>query len=151
MRRLFTLLLFCISFSNLDAQNTPSSSTRLKIFIDCNNTYCDMDFIRTEINVIDFYLDRLAADIHILITDQRTGSGGRQYQFIYFGLNRFKNITDTILFSTEPNFTEFERRDVFIKHLKLGITPFLVKAGQAKNISIDFKNTEESKTGSEVQ
>ena len=80
-----------------------------------------MSFIRTEINIVDFYLDRLAADLHILITEQRTGSGGRQYQMIFFGQNRFKNQVDTLQFSTEPNLTEFESRDVFIKYLKLDL------------------------------
>lgn len=151
MKIFFSLLIICSHCIILNAQNTSQQSQRLKVYIDCNNTRCDMDFIRTEINIIDFYLDRLAADVHILITDQRTGGGGRQYQFIYFGLNRFKNITDTILFSTEPDLTEFERRDLFIKHLKLGLIPFLTKTGQVKNINIDFKNTDMSKTGSEVK
>ena len=110
-----------------------------------------MNFIRTEINIIDFYLDRLAADLHILITDQRTGSGGRQYQMLFLGLNRFKNMADTVLFSTEPDLTQFESRDIFIKHLKLGMVPFLSKAGQVKNITIDFKKTDTAQSGSEIR
>lgn len=146
MRKLLVLFIFSICIFKLDAQYAISSPQRLKVFIDCNNTYCDMDFIRTEINILDFYLDRLAADVHILITDQRTGGQGRQYQMLFFGLNRFKNMTDTMLFSTEPNLTEFERRDVFIKHLKLGLVPYLAKTGLVKNINIDLKNPELSGT-----
>lgn len=140
MKKLFFLLIICFHFLNINAQNNTPQTQRLKVFIDCSNTWCHMDFIRTEINIIDFYLDRLAADLHILITDQRTGGGGRQYQMLFLGQNRFKNMADTMLFSTEPNLTEFESRDVFIKHLKLGLIPYLAKTGLVKNINIDLKN-----------
>ena len=89
MRKIIFFILFsCLSLFNY-AQNNIQQNQRLKIYIDCSNTWCDMSFIRTEINIVDFYLDRLAADLHILITEQRTGSGGRQYQMIFFGQNRF--------------------------------------------------------------
>ncbi len=104
-----------------------------------------MDFIRTEINIVDFYLDRLAADVHILITDQRTGSGARQYQMIFYGLNKYSRQTDTLLANTEPNMTQFESRDVFIKYLKLGLAPYIAKTGLVKNIQIDYKRTETEK------
>ena len=142
MRKIIFFTLFsCFTLFNY-AQNNIQQNQRLKIYIDCSNTWCDMSFIRTEINIVDFYLDRLAADLHILITEQRTGSGGRQYQMIFFGQNRFKNQVDTIQFSTEPNLTEFESRDLFIKYLKLGLAPFLAKTGLVNSINIDFKKNE---------
>ncbi len=60
--------------------------------------FCDNSFIRTEINIVNFMLDRIAADVHILITTQQNGSGGRQYQMIFYGQNKFRNITDTLKF-----------------------------------------------------
>ncbi|HRG94506.1 MAG TPA: hypothetical protein PLZ10_16225, partial [Chitinophagaceae bacterium] len=51
---------------------------RLKVFIDCQSG-CDMTFIRSEINIVDFLLDRVAADVHVLITEQDTGGGGEQF------------------------------------------------------------------------
>ena len=58
----FTALL---SFYSASAQNESVITNKLKVFIDCSNTYCDMSFIRTEINLVDFMLDRIAADVHI--------------------------------------------------------------------------------------
>jgi len=101
-----------------------------------------MSFIRTEINIIDFLLDRIAADVHVLITEQGTGSGGSKYQLIFFGQNRFKNQQDTLHFTTDPNSTDFERRDKLIKYLKLGLTPFIAKTDAAKDIQISFKKAE---------
>lgn len=104
-----------------------------------------MTFIRSEINIVDFMLDRQAADVHVLITEQQTGGGGSQYQFIFFGQNQFKQMADTIRFNTDANATDFEERDLFIKYLKLGLAPYIVKTGSAKDIVIDMKRKEGEK------
>jgi CheY-like chemotaxis protein len=131
------LLLF-----NVSAQNESNSTDRLKVFIDCSHTRCDMTFIRTEINIVDFMLDRIASDVHILITSQGTGSGGYKYQLIFFGQNRFKNMQDTLYFNTGPNQTGFEIRDVLVKYLKLGLAPLVAKTDAAKDVTINFKKAE---------
>lgn len=137
---ILALLLVSMAYS----QNT----SRLKVFIDCSNTWCDQTFIKSEINIVDFLLDNQASDVHVLITEQSTGSGGSQYQMIFFGQNTFKQLTDTLRFNTDPNATEFEERDLLIKYLKLGLTPYIVKAGGGNNISIEMKAKEgEQKKG----
>src|SRR5687767_547730 len=117
MRKLCFVILFLLtSFMSGWSQN--GYPDRLKVFIDCH-TDCDMTFIRSEINIVDFLLDRQAADVHVLITDQNTGGGGDEYQLIFFGQNQFKHMTDTIKFINEPNATDFEERDMLIKYIKL--------------------------------
>lgn len=125
-------------------QNTPS---RLRVFIDCSNTWCDMQHIRSAINIVDFLLDNAAADVHVLITSQGTGSGGDQYQVIFFGQQYFKNQTDTLRFSTDPNATEFEERELLLKYLKTGLIPFIAKTGAIKNIEINLKTTDTTVSG----
>lgn len=139
---IITAILF--SISHADAQ-----SRRLKIFIDCSNTWCDMNFIRTEVTLVDFLLDRQAADVHVLITEQNTGGGGDQYQLIFFGQNQYRQMADTIRFNTGPNATDFEERDILVKHLQLGLTPYLVRAGYGNDITINMKKaaTDKSSNG----
>ena len=48
-------------------------------------------------------------------------------------------MTDTLRFNTDANATDFEERDLLIKHLKLGLTPYIVKAGNGKDIAIEMK------------
>jgi hypothetical protein len=120
------------------AINTNAQDSRLKVFMDCQSG-CDMNYIRTEINIVDFVLDRIAADVHVLITDQNTGSGGDKYQLIFFGQNSFKNLTDTIYFNNEANNTDFEERDLLLKYLKLGLTPYITKTDMARHVSIGMK------------
>lgn len=99
-----------------------------------------MTFIRSEINLVDFLLDRQAADVHVLITDQNTGSGGDEYQLIFFGQNQFKNISDTLHFVNDANATDFEERDLLIKYLKLGLAPYIARTKMAKEVQIQMKS-----------
>ncbi len=126
-------------FFTSSAQNDATITGKLKVLIDCSNTWCDMNFIRTEINLVDFMLDRIAADVHVLITSQNTGGGGNKYQLIFFGQNNFKNMQDTLRFNTGPNATDFEIRDILIKYLKLGLAPYVAKTAAAKDVTISFK------------
>ena len=124
-----------------------SIRSKLKVFIDCSNTWCDMQYIRSSINIVDFLLDNVASDVHVLITSQSTGSGGDQYQVIFFGQQYFKNQTDTLRFSTDPNATEFEERELLLKYLKTGLIPFIAKTGAIKNIEISLKTTDTTVAG----
>jgi len=127
------------------AQQTPNS--RLKVFIDCNTTWCDMQFIRSEINLVDFLFDNTAADVHVLITSQGTGSGGDQYQLIFFGQRFFKNLSDTLRFNIDPNATEVEEREWLLKYLKAGLIPYINKTAAIKSIEIKLKSTDTIQKG----
>ena len=145
MRKLFLLFTLLFFTFLINAQNNTQSAHRLKVFIDCSNTWCDHNFIKTEINIVDFLLDNQAADLHVLITEQETGGGGSQFQLIFFGQNQFKQMTDTLRFNTDPNATDFEERDMLIKYMKLGLTPYIIKAGDGKDIAIEMKTKADEK------
>jgi hypothetical protein len=130
---LFFFLLTALSYSQ------PRQKQKLKIFIDCSNSYCDMNFIKTEINFVDYVLDYKAADVHALITQQANGGGGSQYQLIFFGQNNFKARKDTLRYNTKPNSTDFEIRDLLIKYLQLGLVPFVTQTAGIENITIQLK------------
>ena len=140
MKKLLYFFIAAIIFtSTAAAQNTGKPIDRLTLFVDCANTWCDLTFFKTEINLVDYLLDSRAADIHLLVTKQNTGGGGRQYQLIFFAQNRFKKQTDTLRFNTAPNATDFEERDELVKYIKLGLAPFVAKTTAAKDVKIDFK------------
>ena len=135
----FILFLTLLLGTAASTQNTYTQPERLKIFIDCSNTWCDMNYIRTEINIVDFLEDRLAADVHVLITSQNTGSGNNQYQMIFYGQNRFTYFTDTIQFTIAANATQVEAREALIKQLKIGLIPLISKTGLTAGLTIGMK------------
>jgi hypothetical protein len=54
-------------------------------------------------------------------------------------------VTDTLRFNTDPTATDFEERDLLIKYLKLGLTPYIVKAGNGNDIAIQMKTKTDEK------
>lgn len=121
------------------SQNNDNKNERLKVFIDCSNTWCDETFIKTEINIVDFLLDRFAADVHVLITSHSTGGGGSHYQMIFYGQNRFNMLSDTITYNVDANTTAMESREQLLKNLKLGLVPFITKTGLISGVTIGMK------------
>jgi len=87
-------------------------------------------------------VDNALADLHILITSQGTGSGGRAYNLIFFGQRMFKNQNDTLRFRSEPDATEFEERNLLLKYMKTGLIPFIAKTGAIKDIEIKLKSSD---------
>lgn len=137
------MFLVLISVMLIHAARAQSEkNSRLKVFVDCSSTWCDMQYIRSEINIVDFLLDNVAADVHVLITSQETGSGGDQFQLIFFGQQQFKNHSDTIRFITDPNITDFEERDLLLKHLKAGLVPFIIRTGSAALMQLQLKTSD---------
>lgn len=139
------LLVLLISVKLTQAQTVQTS--RLKVFLDCSSTWCDLQYIRSEITIIDFLFDNKAVDVHVLVTSQGTGSGGEQYQLIFFGQQFFKNQTDTLWYNTDPNATDFERRDLMLKYLKSGLVPFIVKTASVKDMELSLKRKDNDSSG----
>ena len=133
------LALLLLAASSLFSQATLP---RLKVFIDCPNTWCDLEYMKSEINVVDFVLDNTAADVHVLVTSQPTGSGGDQYQLIFFGQQGFRHWKDTLQYRTSPNPTDFERRALQLSYLKRGLIPLIVKTGAADKLDLSLKTAD---------
>lgn len=132
------LLFAAVNNSAAQAQLSDTGRQRLKVFIDCRNARCDMVFIKTEITVIDYLVDRLAADVHILINSFSTGGGGNRYTIVFFGQNRFAHLADTVMYFEKVNTTYAESRELLVQHLKLGLVPFIAKTGLLSGIVINM-------------
>jgi hypothetical protein len=138
MKTIATLIVLVASLQ-LPAQ---TSQGRLKLYIDCQQTQCDLDFMRQQITIADFMRDRQTADVHILITTQSAGNGGQQYTIQMIGLHSFSQLTDTTSFFTKPADTENDIRTAMISRIKTSLVPFLIKAGQAGQVAVCFENKE---------
>jgi len=113
----FLLLLNLPGFAQ--QQDTTIQKIAPKIFMDCR--WCDIDYIRKEINFVNYVYDRKNADIHIMVTGQGTGSGGREYTLTYIGQNHFNSTNDTLTYTTLQDDTDDKRREKMVKYLKLGL------------------------------
>ncbi len=144
----YTSPLILFTFLSLLSFSQITQNERIKLFVDCSNSQCDMNYLKTKINFVDYVLDNKAADIHLLITQQENGGGGNQYQLIFFGQNRFSH-SDTLHFNTKPNNTDFENRDLLVKYIQLGILPFLIKTKEIENINFNLTELKSDSAGKE--
>ena len=137
------LTLGCFIWSpNIYSENNETNINKLKenapkVFIDCWR--CDRDYIRTEITYVNYVRDRKDADIHLLVTDQGTGSGGREYTLAFIGLKEFDGMESTLVYVSYKTDTRDEIREGMIEVIKKGLFPFIMKTPIAEHISIQFK------------
>ena len=130
----FTLLIAvaAISTSTAGAQAPRAFS----IFLDCSGFYCEPDFYRTDITFADHVRERTAADVHVLITEQRTGGGGSTYSLAFYGQHRFAAISDTLSLTTPQGATEDERRQALSRAIKLGLARDLARTPDASRVTV---------------
>lgn len=140
MKKAVAAILFTFFLSNIYAQD--NTSQKLKVFIDCSHVHCDRTFIKSEINIVDFVLDGNAADVYVLITDQRAGNGGRQYQLIIYGQQTYQRYQDTLNFTTSATNTQHEVRKQMTQAIMLGIAPLVARTAYAPAISITMKSSD---------
>jgi hypothetical protein len=137
------LILGCFIWSpNIYSENNETNINKLKenapkVFIDCWR--CDRDYIRTEITYVNYVRDRKDADIHLLVTDQGTGSGGREYTLAFIGLKEFDGMENTLIYTSHKTDTRDEIREGMIDVIKKGLFPFIMKTPISEHISIQFK------------
>ncbi|NQT80096.1 MAG: hypothetical protein HQ555_06880 [Candidatus Aminicenantes bacterium] len=137
---LFTILLMTASNSYsqeeaFDIEELKKSAP--KVFIDCDS--CDIDYIRTEITFVNYVWDRQEADIHMLITLQGTGSGGREYTIAFIGQKDYSDLQNTLKYFSSPTETDDEVRKGLVQTLKLGLAPYVARTPMAQAISLLLK------------
>ena len=122
------IVLLTITIANKGiGQDAISDSTLQKtfVFLDCNARNCDFDHFRREIPWVNWVRDRKDGDIHLLITQQRTGGGGIQYTLDYIGLKSLEGEEKTFLYTSDPNDTDTEVRNKLSNMIALGLLQFV--------------------------
>ncbi len=107
------------------------------VFLDCWR--CDKDFIRTEITFVNYVRVRQDSDIHVLITNQRNGAGGREYTMEFIGRRQFEGMNNTVTYNTMPTDTSDDSRRRMVENLKKGLFPFLMRTPLAEYLSVAFR------------
>ena len=95
-----------------------------RVFLDCAAPGCDFDFFRTELRWVDWMRDRQDADVHVIVTSQPTGGGGRQYDVSFQGRGAFESNRFTLLYSSGADDSTDDRRRGLLRTLTLGLAPF---------------------------
>ena len=111
----------------------------LKLFLDCQGAGCrDLDFFRSEVPVVNWVRDREDSDLHVLVTDQTTGGGGRLFTLAFIGRGEFEGEEQELSISTSADATDDDQRTAILGRLKLGLVQYLVGTPAADQIVVSL-------------
>lgn len=123
-----------LASGSVEAQGARAFS----VFIDCSTFYCDPDFYRTDIAFVDHVRERSAADVHVLITMERTGGGGRRFTLAFYGQHAFEKLSDTLTVETPQGATEDETRQALSRTIKLGLARYVARTPAAARAALSI-------------
>lgn len=137
--KIIILLFFPICLTGYSQEN----QTGINFFLDCED--CDLTFIRQELSFVSFVRDPLLADVHILVTDSNTGSGGYKYFLNFIGKEEFTGINNEYVVITNQSDTYDDTRKTLLKAFKVGILQYYSKTGFIDRLNINIEDKENKK------
>jgi hypothetical protein len=132
--------------SRVEAQDTRPSPQRaqLKVFLDCQS--CDSNFLRTEIPFVDYVRDRTEAEVHLMIREARTASGGREYTLELTGQQQFQNLSHTLKTVTTNSDTDDTIRRQLAAAVRVGLLRVLTNESVPPELQVTVRlGTEEQR------
>ena len=124
--------------------SSEDRSQAVNVYLDCRS--CDNSFIRTEITYVNYVRDRHQADVHILVTDQRTGSRGREFTLTFIGQNRFPGQHDTLIYISPESDTEDDQRRGMVRAISNGLFRYVLHTPQGMHLSAQYAKEEQPQT-----
>jgi hypothetical protein len=110
--------------------------TAPRVYID--GEHLDMNFIKTEIQFVNYVRDRKEADVHVLITQQGTGSGGNEYTLTFIGLGDYESVSNELKFYSNKTETRDESRRGLVDILKLGLISYVARTPLGGKIRLNL-------------
>lgn len=136
---LYTLIL-AVSIVGYSQDNvlTDTKKRNIKIYLDCHD--CDFSFFRRNLTFIDFVRDARLAEIHILVTEQRTAGDGTEYGINFIGINHYSDLQYKLKTISPPFETDILKWERLLKIIEFGVLPYLSRTPEIENININYNN-----------
>lgn len=144
-------LLFLFVPELLTAQEAPPNQPEtIDVFMDCRGWNCRESYIRDEITFVNYVRNKDEADLHILVTEQQTGSGGEEFTIEFIGHNDFSDLSRTLTYFSAESDTEDERRSGLNENIKRGLFFFIADHPVAENLNISYEPEEGRQDAAEL-
>lgn len=112
----------------------PMADKNITVYIDCES--CDINYIKREINAVNYTLDALRAQVHVLVSSRRLDTGGRTYIFDFIGREAFEGDRFTMDLLIDPQNTNLERNERMVTALTAGLAVFLAQNGTKVSVQL---------------
>jgi uncharacterized protein DUF481 len=135
-RLIIGLVLACVLPSSVLAQD---ANGRLKVYLDCDN--CFGDYIREEVDMVEYVRDPAEADVHILVSRSDTGSGGTERAVALIGVGRFKGLDFKSRALSQSGDTEDTQRQRLATAITIGLLNYLSSDGVSGGLTVEVEQT----------
>jgi hypothetical protein len=115
----------------------PVPRAQLKVFLDCES--CFADFLRSEIEFVDYVRDRTEAEVHLLITRAETASGGAEHTAAFIGAGRFAGVSETLKTVTTSSDTDDIIRRQLAATVRVGVLRFLTRDAVPPQLDVQVR------------
>jgi hypothetical protein len=120
-------------------QDQPAPPETINLFFDCPTGGCgDLDYLRREIPFVNWMRDRADADVHVLVTSQVTGGGGRAFTVAFLGLRAFAGDDHDLTYTTSGDATQDEQRTRLADRMRLGLVRYVQGTSAADQIRVSY-------------
>lgn len=106
---------------------------------------CDTEYLRQNVQFVDYVRDRTVADLHVLVTTQGTGGGGTAWTAKFIGLGRFDKVDRTLTFNTGPTASSDDRRKEFARVFKLGVAAYAADSPAGPQLDVQWLKPDAAK------
>ena len=98
---------------------------------------CDSTYYRTEIDWVAWVRDQRDAHVHVIMTSQQTGVGGREFLLDFIGSGFYENYEARSRYQSLPTDTQREELDGIALTLGIGLAQFATESGFRDVVQID--------------
>lgn len=112
----------------------------VRIYLDCDD--CDLDYTRRTLTFVNYVRDPANAQVHILVTSQKTANGGTEYTLTFIGKENFFGINDTLIHQSNKTDTKDNIRTGLTKTMKLGLIRYAAHTPIADQLSVSHSSPE---------
>ena len=120
------------------AQPQTAGLARLRVFLECD---CFADYMREEIEWVDFVRQPQDADVQVLSATNSTGGGGREVVLRFVGLGRLQGVDTELKSISQNNDTEDTRRKLMLRTMTVGLLWYSERSGGGSALKIDVEGT----------
>jgi hypothetical protein len=130
-------------------QQAAASSNRLRVFLDCpinenedDEEGCFEDYLREEVEIVDYVRDRTDADVHVLVTRALTSARGTEFTLSFLGQGARSTLSRTLTVTTEASDSEDDVRRRLASALTLGLLGFVAADALPEGLRITAEQAE---------
>ncbi|MFN0034949.1 MAG: hypothetical protein ACKVUS_07785 [Saprospiraceae bacterium] len=125
----FLLLAFCLS--------AQEKQPLLNVFLDSYAAPYHPDFLRNEIQFVNYVSDRSLSDVQLQAVAEPVGNGATRYRYLFFGYGRFEGQNDTITWHSDPAENSGSIREKSLRAFKQGLFRYILQTPLGQ--SLDYE------------